>query len=62
MSGESQIRASDFTTVSALVREIQVLLGRGYKLEIIITPDLRERLNNELEGVKGRGKVTVEWP
>jgi hypothetical protein len=60
MSEESQIRASDFTSVSAFVREIMVLLEAGHKLEIIITPKVKERLDNELDGVKVLGRVKVK--
>jgi hypothetical protein len=59
MSKGSKIKASAFTSMAALVREILVLLGDGYKLEIIITPEQKERLDNELDGVKGRGRVRV---
>lgn len=52
---ELQIRAADFTSVSALVREIFVLLEEGHKLEIVITPAVKEQLDTELDGVKTFG-------
>jgi hypothetical protein len=58
---ESQVNASSFTTVSALVREILALLAEtDYKLEIIITPNIREQLDNELESVRTLGRVKVK--
>lgn len=59
---ELQLEATRFTSYSALVREILALLeSTDYKLAIIIpnVPSLKERLDNEMEGVKTLGRVKV---
>lgn len=50
-----------FTNPAAFVREIRALLeSTDYKLELVIRPEDRERLEAEFEGFRALGRIKVK--